>query len=33
MITKAFIGLDRLICATPGLSIFGFHVVVLGEPK
>jgi len=32
-ITKLFIRLDRLICATPGLSIFGFHVVVVGKPK
>ncbi|QDU69745.1 class I SAM-dependent methyltransferase [Engelhardtia mirabilis] len=32
LITRGFIALDRLICATPGLSIFGFHVVVVGEP-
>ncbi|MBC8451117.1 MAG: methyltransferase domain-containing protein [Planctomycetes bacterium] len=33
LITKLFIRLDRLICATPGLSLFGFHVVVVGKPK
>jgi len=33
LITKFFIGLDRVICATPGLSIFGFHIVIVGKPK
>lgn len=32
LLTRAFIGLDRLICATPGLSLLGFHVVVVAEP-
>ena len=32
-ITRAFIGLDRLICATPGLSLLGFHIVVVGKPR
>lgn len=33
LITKLFIGLDRLICATPGLSIFGFHIVTVARPR
>ena len=32
LITKFFIGLDRVVCATPGLSIFGFHIVIVGQP-
>jgi ubiquinone/menaquinone biosynthesis C-methylase UbiE len=32
-ITRGFIRLDRLICALPGLSILGFHVVVVGRPR
>ena len=32
-ITRAFIGLDRLICSIPGLSLLGFHIVVVAEPK
>ena len=33
LLTKFFIGLDRLICATPGLSIFGFHIVTVAKPR
>jgi SAM-dependent methyltransferase len=33
LLTRFFIGLDRVICAIPGLSILGFHVVVVGRPK
>ena len=33
LITRAFIALDRLICATPGLSLLGFHIVVVGRPR
>ena len=32
LLTRAFIGLDRVICAIPGLSLLGFHVVVVAEP-
>lgn len=32
LLTRAFIALDRLICAIPGLSLLGFHVVVVAEP-
>ena len=32
-ITKFFIGLDRILCALPGFSILGFHIVVVGKPK
>ncbi|MFN0244542.1 MAG: class I SAM-dependent methyltransferase [Planctomycetota bacterium] len=32
-ITRGMIRLDRLLCATPGLSLLGFHVVVVGKPK
>jgi len=31
-ITRFFLRLDRLICAIPGLSLLGFHVVVVGRP-
>lgn len=33
LLTKLFIGLDRVICATPGLSIFGFHIVTVAKPR
>lgn len=33
LITRGFIQLDRLLCAVPGLSLLGFHVVVVGKPK
>jgi SAM-dependent methyltransferase len=32
-ITRAFLGLDRVICALPGLSLLGFHVVVVAKPR
>ena len=32
-ITKFFLGLDRVLCAIPGLSLLGFHVVVVARPK
>lgn len=32
-ITRFFIRLDRVLCATPGLSIFGFHIVIVGKPR
>jgi len=32
-ITRAFLVLDRWICALPGLSLLGFHVVVVGSPR
>ena len=31
-ITRLFLGLDRMICAIPGLSLLGFHVVVVARP-
>ena len=30
-ITRFFLGLDRVLCAIPGLSLLGFHVVVVGR--
>jgi len=33
LITRLFIGLDRVICKVPGLSMLGFHVVVVGKPR
>jgi SAM-dependent methyltransferase len=33
LLTRAFIALDRVICAIPGLSLLGFHVVVVAEPR
>jgi SAM-dependent methyltransferase len=32
-ITRLFIRLDRMVCAIPGLSIMGFHIVVVGKPR
>ena len=32
-ITRFFIKLDRVLCAIPGLSLLGFHVVVVGKPR
>jgi hypothetical protein len=32
-ITSGLIRLDRVLCATPGLSILGFHVIVVARPK
>lgn len=32
-ITSFLIRLDRVLCATPGLSLLGFHVVVVGRPR
>ena len=32
-ITRAFLAIDRLICATPILSLLGFHVVVVARRK
>ena len=33
LITKGFIALDRLLCAIPGFSLLGFHVLVVARPK
>ena len=32
-ITRGFLGLDRAVCALPGLSLLGFHVVVVARPR
>jgi SAM-dependent methyltransferase len=32
-ITRAFLAIDRVICAIPGLSLLGFHVIVVAKPK
>lgn len=32
-ITKAFLGIDRVLCALPGFSLLGFHVIVVARPK
>jgi len=32
-ITRLFLGLDRVICALPGLSLLGFHVVVVARRR
>ncbi len=32
-LTRAFIRIDRLLCALPGLSILGFHIVVVARPR
>ena len=33
LITKLFLGIDRVLCAIPGLSILGFHIVIVGRRK
>jgi ubiquinone/menaquinone biosynthesis C-methylase UbiE len=33
LITRAFLGIDRALCATPGLSLLGFHVLVVARPR
>jgi ubiquinone/menaquinone biosynthesis C-methylase UbiE len=33
LLTRFFIRLDRLLCALPGLSLMGFHIVVVGRPR
>jgi SAM-dependent methyltransferase len=33
LLTRFFIGLDRVLCALPGLSLLGFHIVVVGKPR
>ncbi len=30
-ITRAFLGIDRLLCALPGLSLLGFHIVIVAR--
>lgn len=32
-ITRFLIGFDRVLCAIPGLSILGFHIVVVGRRR
>ena len=32
-LTRLFLALDRVLCATPGLSILGFHLVVVARPR
>lgn len=32
-ITRFFLGLDRMLCAIPGLSLLGFHVLVVARPR
>ena len=31
-ITRMMIKVDRILCATPVLSLFGFHIIVVGRP-
>lgn len=33
LLTRLFIRLDRALCALPGLSILGFHVVIVARPR
>jgi ubiquinone/menaquinone biosynthesis C-methylase UbiE len=33
LITRLLIAVDRVLCALPGLSLLGFHVVVVGRPR
>ena len=33
LLTRLFLVIDRVICAIPGLSLLGFHVVVVARPK
>jgi SAM-dependent methyltransferase len=33
LVTRFFLKLDALLCAVPGLSLLGFHVIVVGKPR
>ena len=33
LLTRLFLFIDRIICAIPGLSLLGFHLVVVAEPE
>ncbi len=33
LFTKLFIGIDRVVCAIPGLSMLAFQLIVVGKPK
>ncbi|TDJ74864.1 MAG: class I SAM-dependent methyltransferase [Planctomycetota bacterium] len=33
LLTRLFIRIDRVVCALPGLSLLGFHVVIVGRPR
>lgn len=33
LLTRFFIGLDRVLCAIPGLSLLGFHIVIVAKPR
>jgi SAM-dependent methyltransferase len=33
LLTRAFIHVDRALCAIPGLSLLGFHVLVVARPR
>ncbi len=33
LLTRLFIGLDRVLCAIPGLSLLGFHVILVAKPR
>jgi ubiquinone/menaquinone biosynthesis C-methylase UbiE len=32
-LTRAFLAIDRFLCALPGLSLLGFHVIVVARPR
>ncbi len=32
-ITRGMIAFDRFLCAVPGLSMLGFHIVIVGQPR
>jgi hypothetical protein len=32
-ITRAFIRIDRVLCALPVTSLLGFHIVIVARPK
>ncbi len=33
LLTRAFLAIDRFVCSIPGLSLLGFHVVVVARPR
>jgi SAM-dependent methyltransferase len=33
LLTRFFLRLDALLCSIPGLSLLGFHVIVVGRPR
>jgi hypothetical protein len=33
LLTRFFLALDRVLCALPGFSLLGFHIVIVARPR